>query len=188
VAARARFGHAETTGYDLAKHGLTYPAGSRITFEFAAKKDRGPVKVVWHDGVTRIPKPADFPADEQIPGTGAILFGDKGAISHGSHGGAKCHILPETLMEQHAGKNAPAESIPRVQGHGWDWIEAIRTGRKAGSHFGYGGPLTQVALLGLIALKYPGQTLRWDDAAMRFTNNDEANTHVKAIYRPGWTV
>ena len=91
-------------------------------------------------------------------------------------------------MDQHAGKNAPAEQIPRVQGHAWDWIEAIRTGRQAGSNFDYGGPLTQVALLGLIAIKFPGQTLKWDDKAMRFTNHEAANAYVRAKYRAGWKV
>jgi predicted dehydrogenase len=177
---------AEVTDYDPAKHGQTYPSGSKITFEFPARDGRGPVKLVWHDGNTTIPKPKDFPADEKVPGTGAILFGDKGMIVHGSHGGSNCRLLPDSLMEQHSGKNAPAEKIARVKGHAWDWIEAIRTGRQAGSHFGYGGPLTQVALLGLIAIRFPGQTLRWDDKAVRFTNNEAANTYLRSAYRPGW--
>ena len=71
------------------------------------------------------------------------MFGDKGMIVHGSHGGGGCRLLPEKLMDQYSGKNAPAEKIARVKGHAWDWIEAIRTGRQAGSNFGYGGPLTQ---------------------------------------------
>ncbi len=179
---------AEVTDYDPdpAKQGLTYPSATRITFEFPAKKARGPVKVVWHDGNNPIPKPTDFRADEKIPGTGAILFGDKGMIVHGSHGGGGCHILPENLMEQYSGKNAPAEKIPRIKGHAWDWADAIINGRKAGSNFAYGGPLTQVALLGLIAIRFPGQTLEWNDKAMRFTNNDAANAFVKPAYRKGW--
>jgi len=179
---------AEVTDYDPAKHGETYPPGSKITFEFAAKGDRGPVKLVWHDGNTTIPKPADFPNDEKVPGTGAIIFGDKGMIVHGSHGAGGCHILPEGLMEQYSGKNAPAEKIERVKGHAWDWIEAIRTGRKAGSNFDYGGPLTQLALLGIIAIRFPEQTLKWDDKAMKFTNNDAANKFLRASYRSGWSV
>ena len=179
---------AEVTDYDPVKHGQTYPPGSKITFEFPAKKDRGPVKLVWHDGNTMIPKPADFPNDEKVPSTGAIIIGDKGMIVHGSHGAGGCHLLPESVMEQYSGKNAPAEKIPRVKGHAWDWIEAIRTGRQAGSNFDYGGPLTQVALLGLIAIRFPGQTLKWNDKAMKFTNNNEANTHLRASYRSGWTL
>jgi predicted dehydrogenase len=179
---------AEVTGYDLAKHGLTYPPGTRVSFEFPAKNGRGPVQVVWHDGNTTIPKPDGFPADEQVPGTGAILFGEKGMLVHGSHGGANCHLLPEELMEQHSGKNAPPEKIERVKGHGSDWIEAIRTGRPAGSNFDYGGPLTQVAMLGLIALRFPGQTLHWDDRAMKFTNLAAANELVQSSYREGWSL
>lgn len=178
--------HAETTGYDLAKHGATYPPGSRITFEFPARNDRGPVKLVWHDGQTRIPRPAGFAADDKVPGTGAILFGEKGMIVHGSHGGGGCHILPEALMEQHSGKNAPAERIARVKGHAWDWAEAIRTGRPAGSNFDYGGALTEVGLLGLIALRFPGETLQWDSRRVRFTNHKAANAWVKQPYRRGW--
>ncbi len=178
--------HAEVTDYDPALHGLTYPSGTKITFEFPAKNSRGPVKLVWHDGKTKIPRPQEFTIDEQVPGTGAILFGDKGMIVHGSHGGGGCHLLPDSLMEQHSGKNAPAEKIIRIKGHAWDWAEAIRSGGKAGSNFGYGGRLSQVGLLGLIAIRFPGQTLQWNDKKMRFTNNDAANAHVNPAYRPGW--
>ena len=114
------------------------------------------------------------------------MFGDKGMIVHGSHGGGNCHLLPEQLMDQYSGKNAPAQKIPRVKGHAWDWIEAIRNGRQAGSNFDYGGPLTQVALLGLIAIRFPGQTLKWNEKRARFTNNDAANAHLNPPYRPGW--
>jgi predicted dehydrogenase len=177
---------AEIGDFDLPKQGLTYPAGTRITFEFPAKPARGPVKLVWHDGNTTIPKPADLPGDEKIPGTGAIIFGDKGMIVHGSHGGGGCHLLPDNLMEQHSGNNAPTAKLPRVKGHAWDWAEAIRTGREAGSNFDYGGPLTQVALLGLIAIRFPGQTLRWDNQAARFTNLPAANAFLNPAYRRGW--
>lgn len=179
---------AEVTGYDPVQQGLTYPPATRLTFEFPARNRRGPVKIVWHDGNTRIPRPQDFAADDQVPGTGAILFGDKGMILHGSHGGGGCRLLPETLMEQHTGKNAPAEKIPRVKNHAWDWIEAIRTGRQAGSNFGYGGPLTQAALLGAIAIRFPGQTLEWDNKKARITNNEAANTYVHPAYRKGWSL
>ena len=179
---------AEVTDYDPVKQGLTYPPAAKITLEFPARKERGPVKIVWYDGNNRIPKPRDLPAGDQVPGTGAILFGDKGMILHGSHGGGGCRLLPEKLMEQYAGKNAPSEKLPRVKNHAWDWIEAMRTGRQAGSNFAYGGPLTQAALLGAIAIRFPGQTLMWNDKKARFTNNDAANAYVHPAYRKGWSV
>ena len=179
---------AEVSGYDSVKQGLTYPPAAKITYEFPARKERGPLKLVWYDGNNRIPRPASFEADDQVPGTGAILFGDKGMIMHGSHGGGGCRLLPEKLMEQYSGKNAPAEKIRRVKSHHWDWIEAIRTGRQAGSHFGYGGLLTQAALLGAIAIRFPGQTLKWDDKKARFTNHDAANAYINPPYRKGWSL
>jgi predicted dehydrogenase len=177
---------AEVTGYDPVKHGLTYPPATKITFEFPARKVRGPVKLVWFDGNNVIPRPPEFGKDDQIPGTGAVLFGEKGMIVHGSHGGAGCYLTPEKLMDQYSGKNAPAQKIPRVKGHAWDWAEAIKTGRQAGSNFDYGGPLSQVALLGLIAIKFPGQTLQWNDQKARFTNNTAANEFLNPAYRKGW--
>jgi predicted dehydrogenase len=179
---------AEPTDYDPAKHGLTYPAATQITFEFPARGDRGPVKLVWHDGNNTIPRPQDFPKDEKVPGTGAIVIGDKGMIVHQSHGAGGCQILPDKLMDQYSGKNRPAEKIPRVKNHAWDWLEAIRTGRQAGSRFEYGGSLTQIALLGAIAIRFPGQTLQWDEKAARFTNHDAANAYVHPPYRDGWSL
>ncbi len=179
---------AEVTGYDPATQGLTYPPATRISYEFPARKQRGPVRVVWHDGNNVIPRPEGFPADENPPGTGAILIGDRGMIQHGSHGAGGCRLLPDQLMDQYSGKNAPAEQIPRVKNHAWDWLEAIRTGRQAGSNFGYGGPLTQSALLGAIAIRFPGQTLQWDNEKVRFTNSEAANAYVNPPYRDGWTL
>ncbi len=177
---------AEVTDYDPAKHGATYPPGTKITFMFPAKKERGAVKLVWHDGSTPITKPDNFPSDDEIPRTGAVLVGDKGMIVHGSHGAGGCHLLPQSVRDQYSGANTPAEKIPRVKGHHWDWLEAIRTGRQAGSNFDYGGRLTQIALLGAIAIHYPGETLKWNDRAARFTNNDAANAYINPAYRKGY--
>ena len=82
----------------------------------------------------------------------------------------------------------PEERIPRVTGHHDDWLRAIREGRKAGSDFSYGGPLTEIAMLGVIALKMPGTKLQWDTEAMKFTNCPEANAFVNPPYRKGWTL
>jgi predicted dehydrogenase len=177
---------AEVKDYDPVKQGLTYPPATKITFKFPARKTRAPVTLVWFDGNNAIPRPEGFSKDDKVPGTGAILFGDKGMIVHGSHGAGGCYLTPETLMDQYSGKNAPPQKIPRVKGHGWDWLNAIRTGGQAGSNFDYGGPLTQAALIGAIAIRFPGQTLEWDTARMRFKNNKDADAYLNPPYRTGW--
>jgi predicted dehydrogenase len=179
---------AEVTDYDPIKHGLTYPPGTKITFEFPARNGRGPVKVVWHDGNTAITRPEGFDSEDKTPTTGAIMMGTKGMIIHGSHGGGGCYLTPQPVMDKHSGANAPAQKIQRVKNHAWDWLDALRNGREAGSNFAYGARLTQAALLGAIAIRFPGQTLQWDDAQARFTNCKEANDYVNPPYRVGWSL
>jgi len=177
---------AEVWDYDPAKHGLTYPPAARITYHFPDRDGRGPIKLVWHDGNDPIPRPEGFPKDDKIPGVGAVVIGEKGMIVHGSHGAGGCRLVPDALMDAYSGKNAPARKIPRVKNHAWDWIEAIRTGRQAGSNFAFGGPLTEIALLGAIAIRFPGQTLEWDGAGGRFLNSKEANAYIVPTFREGW--
>lgn len=78
------------------------------------------------------------------------------------------------------------KKIPRVRNHHRDWLEAIRTGRQAGANFDYGGPLTELALLGAIAVRFPGQELKWDARSRRFSNFCDANAYVNPGYREGW--
>jgi hypothetical protein len=82
----------------------------------------------------------------------------------------------------------PPQKIPRVKEHHWDWLEAIRNGRKAGSDFAYGGPLTEVAMLGVVAIKMAGAKLEYDAAQMRFANSSEANQFINPPYRQGWAL
>ncbi len=170
--------------YNPEKHVDLYPAATEITFEFPAKGKRGPVKLVWRDGSNKIPR-SDVVGDQKIPGTGAIVYGTEGAIMHGSHGAGGCRILPDAKAKETA---PPRERIPRVKNHHVDWLEAIRNGRPAGSNFDYGGPLTELGLLGAIAVRFPTQKLQWDAKGMRFTNFSEANALLNPPYRKGWTL
>ena len=69
-----------------------------------------------------------------------------------------------------------------------DWLQAIKNGKQAGSNFDYGGPLTEIARLGIIATRMLGQKLEWDSENMRFTNCSEANQFINPPYREGWTL
>src|SRR5437764_1263494 len=84
-------------------------------------------------------------------------------------GAGGCHLQPDAVREKWSGSNAPSKSIARVKNHHYDWLEAIKSGRQAGSNFEYGGRLTQIALLGAIAIRFPDKTLNWDGQAARFT-------------------
>ena len=176
---------AQAEGYDPKKHADTFPRGTTITFEFPARGKRGPVKLVWLDGVNKIPRPEDLEPGRQVPGTGAIVIGDKGKIMYGSHGAGGVRIFPEEKMKAY---KRPPETLPRVRNHYHDWLEAIRNNRKAGSNFGYGGPLTELAQLGIVATKMLGRKLVWDAENTRFPNCLEANQFINPPYRRGWAL
>ncbi len=176
---------AEAKGYDPKKHADTFPTGTVVRFEFPARGRRGPVTLVWFDGVEKPPRPKDLEPERKVPGTGAIVYGDKGTILYGSHGAGGVTIIPEEKMKAY---EQPPKTVPRVRGHHQDWLEGIKNNRQAGSNFDYGGPLTEIALLGIIATKMSGQKLEWDSRNMRFTNCPDANQYINPPYREGWTL
>jgi predicted dehydrogenase len=172
---------AEAKDYDPRKHGETFPNGTVITYQFSQRGTRGPLKLVWHDGVESLPRPAELEADRKLPEAGAIVLGTKGGIMYGSHGASGVRIFPEWKMTAY---KQPPKRLPRVKSHQQDWISAIREGKKTGSNFMYGGPLTEIALLGVIATRLLGQELRWDGGPFR--KNDDANALMKPEFRRGW--
>jgi hypothetical protein len=144
------------------------------------------VTLHWYSGTERIPRPADLDPDEKVVDTGAVVLGDKGTIMYGSHGAGGVRIIPLEKMKAY---QRPAKTLPRGLEHHRDWLDAIRKGRKAGSDFhDYGGPLTELAMLGVVAIKMSGQKLEWDTKNTRFTNSNEANQFVNPPYRAGWTL
>jgi len=112
-----------------------------------------------------------------------VVIGDKGTIVYGSHGAGQVRLIPQSKMD--AFKH-PGKTIPRVKEHHRDWVQAIRNGTRAGSDFSYGGPLTELALVGIVAIKMAGTKLEWDAPAMRFPNCPQANSFLNPPYRQGW--
>lgn len=185
LGAPATIHHKAIEGYNYKKQGLTYPPGSITTFEFAAKGKRGPVTLHWYSGACKIPRPKELEPTRRDIETGAVVIGDKGVITYGSHGAGQVRIIPETKMREY---KRPAPSIPRAKEHHQDWLEAIRTGRKAGSDFSYGGPLTELAHLSIISMKAGDVKLEWDAERMRFPNHRAAEEFLSSPARRGWRV
>ena len=174
---------AQAPDYDVRTQGLAYPKGEIITYEFPAQGQRGPITMNWYSGTQHIPRPPELESDENPVRTGAVVMGDKGTIVYGSHGAGQVRLIPEAKMLAY---KKPEPTLPRAKEHHRDWLDAIRNGKKAGSDFSYGGPLTELALLGIIAVKLAGTRLEWDGARGRFKNCKEANQFLNPPYRLGW--
>lgn len=170
---------AEADNFDPKTMSATFPSPTKVTYQFPAKGKRGPVKLVWMDGGAQPGKPSALDADDKLPRTGALVIGDEGVIVHGSHGASQAWIYPESRMDAYT---PPAPTLKRVKGsHADDWIQSIRAGVKAGSKFEYGARLAEIALIGVIAIRFLGRKLEWD--GNRFTNCDEANPFVNPPWR-----
>jgi predicted dehydrogenase len=165
----------------------SFPQASIVRYEFAPHGDRGPIKLTWYDGGLRPAQP-----DELEPGrplgegkSSVLIIGDKGILRYGQYGDSP-RIIPETKMKAY---KLPPKTIPRIDGsHEQNWVRACKGGEPACSNFDYSGPLTEMVLLGNIALRYPGQRLEWDGQNMKVTNLPEANEYVRRRYRLGWTL
>lgn len=174
---------AESEEYDAPEvRAETFPAVSTVTYEFPARGTRPGVTVKWFTG-RLAPRPEELEPQRQMPKIGALVVGDRGQIMHGSHGAGGAQIIP---VEKDRAYQRPPQTIPRVKDHYEDWMRACKDGRPAGSGFEYGGPLTEVALLGVLAQRFTGQRLEWDSAELKITNHGEANQCVNPPCRPGW--
>jgi predicted dehydrogenase len=173
----------EPGDYDPVKQGEIFPAGNVIRYSFPAKGNRPAVTLTWYDGDQKPPRPPELEPDEKLPDTGAMVVGDKAKILYGSHGATAPRIIPDEGTEKF--KRAP-ERYPRSPGQQKEWIAACKVRKPAGSDFSYGGPLTEIALLGVIAMRFRGQKLEWNSTAMKFTNCTGANAWLKPEFRPGW--
>ena len=164
----------------------TYPRATRVRYKFPARGSRPPVTINWSDGKLMPFRPKGVSNDVELPTSGAILVGDEGVIVHGSHGASDLRIYPDSLRDSFM-PNRPPKTISRVKGtHEGDWIRACKGGAPACSNFDYGGPLTEMVLLGMVAIQVPNQRLEWDGPNMQIPNHADANKLVTPVFRDGW--
>ena len=179
---------ATTTHWEPDVSAETFPRASVVRYQFPARGERPPVALTWYDGRLMPPIPPELEAGRTLPKTGALIIGDKGTLVHGSHGASALRLLPESRMRDLV---RPPRTLPRIAGgHEQDWLRACKEGpggRAASAEFGYGAALTEMVLLGVVAIRHPNVRLEWDAAAARFTNSAEANALIDPPARAGWS-
>ncbi len=164
-------------------NGASYPSGELIFYEFPARGSMPPVKLTWYDGGLMPQKPEELGDEELIKEGGAIIVGSKGKLMHNTYG-AHPRLLPQSLQES-AGK--PPEKLARIPGeaHELNWVDAAKGKGETDSPFSYSAKLTEVMLLGVVALR-AGRKINYDGANMRITNVPDANQYLTRQYRQGW--
>jgi predicted dehydrogenase len=177
--------------YPLSVQGSSTPVNTEsapnaefVRYEFP-RRDNLPkvampeVSVQWFDGGWMPPRPDELPAGEMMGDIdgGCLFYGTRGKIMCGAYA-RNPRLLPASEMEHF---NPPANSIRRISnamngGHEQDWIRACKESREtrveASSHFGYAGPLNEMVVMGVPAIRLQNlhSKLMWDGKNMRFTN------------------
>lgn len=157
----------------------TAPKWSILEFQFPNRGELPPVHVTWYDGGKRPPPEATgFP---RLPPNGALLLGEHGKL-----------FVPElgkmpTAVANEQGERLDLPEAPPApeQSHWQEWLAGCKSGGRTSSDFAYGACLTEVALLGNIALRV-GEAVEWDATAGRFTSAPAANKLLGRENRDGW--
>lgn len=157
------------------------PFGELGYFDFAGTDVTGPLRVHWYSGGIRPSRPDALPAGTNLPSRGVLFVGEKGVMVCGGAGGDPA-VYPEALGKSL--ENLP-QTVERSTGHHADWIRAVKGGPKASSEFGYGAKLTEVTLLGVLALRC-GEVIHWNDEGMKAEGVPKADAIIQGDYRPGW--
>lgn len=157
-----------------------YPSSSKIVMELPARGSLPPVKLTWYAKE----KPSeDLMLGYRRGGWGDLLVGSKGSLYSDNPWNAHYVLLPERKFEDFTG--GPPESLPRVQSHQWEWIEACKGNGKTFSSFDIGGPLTELAQLANLATLVEGQ-LEYDPLSGQILNSPPASGLLHREYRRGW--
>ncbi len=180
----------------------TYPLTSRIRFEFPERDGLPPLKFWWYDGAPSQDNSPLRPYPDivkdvvnlrgKLPVSGCLVIGDKGKLFSPDDYGSTFFLQLEgeekfSHGDKHEAVVGIEETIPRSPGHYKEWVEMIQTGKPAYSNFEIAGYLTEIILLGCIALRVgEGEKMDWDGPNMRSPNCPQAARFVKREERTGW--
>ena len=166
---------------------VTYPVAMTAHYEFPARGGRPPVDMHWYDGGLMPPRPELLPPDVPMEREGGVIFvGDRGILMHETYGGNPL-LFPRELQEEAA---VVPQTYARIEeSHEMNWALACKGQATATTPFDYAARLTEVMLLGIVALRTgQGRKIYYDGGNMRVTNVEEANQYLTREYRPGWSM
>ncbi len=193
----------------------TFPKTTRIRYEFPAREGLPPLKFWWYDGapVARNSQDPSAPlrpgADivkeivttrGTLPNSGALIIGNKGKLFSPDDYGSQFFLCMRGEQEFKTGSNHPAcqdipQTLPRLDDRNTvlsqvqEWFEMMKTGKPAYSNFDIAAYLTEIILLGAVALRVgEGVRVEWDGPNMKSTNVPAAEQFVSRKDRPGWEV
>ena len=169
---------------DPARRSDLWPQSNHITWTFDGVPATGgrPFTMEWFDGEF-------FPHEDgqtlvreagikEYPEEAALVFGDEGAllIPHQK----MPHLLPKAKFS-----SVKMGKLPMMN-HYHDFADGCLGVSENASPFQKTGPMAETIILGTVAVRCPGETLRWNADALAFYGNPAATALLRRTYRTGW--
>jgi len=171
-------GPTAVTARQPASRGESHPKRSRVSYRFPARAGRAGLSLHWYDGGL-LPS-AKVLGGRTPPANGSVLKGMRASLFV-PHKARRVYLMTPDGVEP---VTRPADEPPPVDI--WrEWLSACKGQGKTSCDFTYAARLTEICLLGNVALAAGGE-LKWDAAARKFTNSQAANALVEPEYRKGW--
>jgi hypothetical protein len=159
-----------------ARRGETWPTWQVVRYTFPGNKLTAgkTIELIWSDGDKYPPDHVrQHCGGRAFPKQGSLLVGEAGSLLLPHGGGAMPLLFPAEKF-----KGFPRPQIaPR--NHYAHWIDACRGKARTAAGFDYAGPLTEVILLGTVALRCPDKELAWDAEQMKVTNLAAADQYIR---------
>lgn len=133
----------------------------------------------WWDGGRKPPQ--EITSARQPPANGVIVVGERARMFLPERGAAP-RLLPGVGGER-VPRPAPYEG-PETD-HRQQWLAACRGEDKCSADFTYGARLTELCLLGAVAIR-AGEKIDWDADRRRITAPESANRFLSQPKRAGW--
>ncbi len=168
--------------------GYGYPEKNTVTYEFPETPFTAETLTwVWYDGPGAPPAHPDLklPGDEALHDQGAMFMGEKGRL-YLPH----FQKLPQLIVDgkyqemdiESFNLGAPVRDYESEgKKHYHQFVDACLGKAECSAPFSYAARLTETILLGVIAGRFPGQTLLWDAEKAQF--EVEANKYLTGNYR-----
>ena len=175
-------------------NGFGFPENNEVTYEFPGTKyTTDKLEWIWQDGAgtPKNHKDLKLPSKDKLPLQGAMFVGEKGRL-------LLPHFmeLPKLIVDgkyvdldlselESSGKitNQPVRDYGGESYlHYHQFVDACLGKDKCSAPFSYSARLTETILLGVIAGRFPGKTLHWDNKLAKF-KEEEVNKYLDSPYR-----
>ena len=176
-----------------APNGFGYPEQNQVTYEFPGTAYTAD-SLIWNwydgEGAPAAHEDLKLPNGDTLPDQGAMFVGEKGRL-------LLPHFmqLPRLIVEgqyedleisKYDTKGAFAEPVRdyTIEGnkHYQQFVDTVLGNGTCTAPFSYAARLTETILLGVIAGRFPGETLNWDREKALFAQS-EANPYLDGVYR-----